>query len=446
MLRRSPLGAIVAGLLLAAPAAAAPPANDLPTTPVDLQPFQAVNGVPTQLFAYGDLVEATPDAGVPRCLGGRSFERTVWLRLPAREGASVVDVEAVGRRIDPLDLAAFVQEPDGSLSTTEPQACDGPGAGAGADAEEPTSSVSLIVPSGHPVLFQLGRREVPGSQEDEAALVDADVVPAAAVVTPSGDRARPGTRRLRTTGVNVVDVGGATLTPEDPAQPACPSAGTVWRRLVPSRSGTALVTVTGNAASTLTAFRGGRPTGDNVVDCVNREGRGDLQLALPVRGGRTTWIRIGAERTLGDEDVDVTVRDGSAAVVVDGGPGGFDPTPYGPGGGLPVDCDVADVSSSRVSGPTVRARARAFNRRALVPVRVRVRGDAVCAARLRLYGPRGRVYAETLAVRLKPKRQTVQLLRKRALRPGRYRLRVDGADLRGRPATVRGRVTWRIRK
>ena len=186
--------------------------------------------------------------------------------------------------------------------------------------------------------------------------------------------------------------------------------------------------------------------GDNVVDCVNREGKGDLQLNLPVRRGRTVWIRIGAEETLGDEDVDVTVRDGTGAVVVDGGPGGFDPTPYGPGGGLPADCDVADVTASRISGPRVRARVRAFNRRPLVPVRVRVRGDAVCAARLRLYGPRGRIYAETTIVRLKPKRQTVELPRKRAFRPGSYRLQVDGADLRGRPAKVRGRVTWRIRK
>jgi hypothetical protein len=81
-----------------------------------------------------------------------------------------------------------------------------------------------------------------------------------------------------------------------------------------------------------------------------------------------------------------------------------------------------------------------------VPLRIRVTGDAVCQARLRLYGPRGRVYAQTMAVRLKPKRQAVLLLRKRSFRPGRYRLRVDGVTLRGAATKVRGRVTWRIRK
>lgn len=446
MLRRSPIGAIAVALLLAAPAAAAPPANDAPEAPVDFQPFQAVNGVPTDLFGSAELYEATADAGVPRCLGSTSFSRTVWFRLPAATTVTEVTVDAVGRRIEPLDLAAFVQGADGSANTREPQACDGPGLGGDADTEEPASAVSLIVPAGRAVLFQVGRRSNPVSPDDDAALVNAQVDVAPAVVKPRGDEAQPSTPRLKLSGVNLVELGGATLSGEDPAEPSCPSTASVWRRLVAPSAGRFLVTVTGGDATTLTAFKGSKPTGDNAVDCVDREAKGDLQLNLPLRRRQTAWIRVGTEETLGDEDVDVTVRDGDGAVVVDGGPGGFDPSPYGPGGGLPEDCDLADVRTSRVSGPTVRGRVKAMNRRAALPVRLRVRGDAVCQAKLRLFGPRNAVYAKAVAIRLKPKRQTVALPRTRTLRPGVYRLRVDGVDPFGNAATVPGRVTWRLRK
>src|SRR4051794_26980849 len=180
MSRRSPAGAIAAGALamtlLAAPAQAAPPLNDAFTGASVFASFTAENGVPTDLTGVAELVEATPDSGVPRCLGRDSFARTVWFRLPESAVATEVGFEATGRRLDVLDLAAYVQEetplapavapgappapapaPPPPVAA-EPQACAGAGDGGAGDAGEPTAGVSLLVPARHPVLLQVGRR------------------------------------------------------------------------------------------------------------------------------------------------------------------------------------------------------------------------------------------------------------------------------------------------
>src|SRR3954447_6910815 len=113
---RSPLG-VLAGLVLAmtlhaAPALAAPPSNDVPGGSAAglFMPFTAENGTPTLLQATAELAEATPDAGVPRCLGPTSFARTVWYRLPEYQVGTEVTLEASGRTLSVLDLAAFVQD------------------------------------------------------------------------------------------------------------------------------------------------------------------------------------------------------------------------------------------------------------------------------------------------------------------------------------------------
>src|SRR4051812_30408652 len=93
-------------------AQAAPPPNDNPTSPDSFQPYTAENGTPTQLTATAELAEATPDFGVPRCLGTSSFARTVWYVIPAEAAPHEIDVEASGETLDVLDLAAFVQPPD----------------------------------------------------------------------------------------------------------------------------------------------------------------------------------------------------------------------------------------------------------------------------------------------------------------------------------------------
>ena len=55
---------------------------------------------------------------------------------------------------------------------------------------------------------------------------------------------------------------------------------------------------------------------------------------MPVRKGRTTWIRVGAD-TLAALPGTLGIARAPGATVVDGGSGGDDPTPGGPGGGLP---------------------------------------------------------------------------------------------------------------
>src|ERR671911_1007172 len=105
-----PLAAVAAALLLPAPGAqAAPPANDLPSGAAPFAPYTAANGTPVEQQAIAELAEATPDPRLVRCLGDDSFERTVWFVVPAATVASELTVDASGRTLDPIDVAAFVQ-------------------------------------------------------------------------------------------------------------------------------------------------------------------------------------------------------------------------------------------------------------------------------------------------------------------------------------------------
>jgi hypothetical protein len=451
MLGRSSAGLVGAALALAAvpsAAPAAPPANDGASAPGAFAPYTAENGAPSEQQAIAELAEATPDGGVPACLGPLSFARTVWYRIPEQPGPQVITVEAAGRTLDVVDLAAFVQPlPVAGLppqtQTVEPNACFGVGAGGADAAEEPTSGLTLRVPAQQAVLLQVGRRGTPGSADDERATLSllAEVEPD--IGRPTGDRATaaPTIRADRT---EPVDLAGATITDEDPAQPACPSLGTVWRKLTPGRSGKRLIKVTGSRVSTLTVFSGTRPTADNVLDCVNREGRGSLQMVAPARRRTPLWIRLGTERSLDAAQADLSVSDGSRATVIDGGPGGFDPTSGGPAGGFPEACLRAQVERARVSGPRLRGPAGALNRFRRIPFKLVVRGASVCDAEVSLFGPRGRLYAQGRVLRLTGRR-VVRLPRLRTIVDGTYRLRVRGVSAVGTRVRIRGGVRGRLR-
>src|SRR5437764_615497 len=67
--------------------------------------------------------------------------------------------------------ARAARPPRQSANLLEPNACDGVGAGAGADAADSSSAVSLLLPAGFPVLFQVGRRGPAGAAADEPATV-----------------------------------------------------------------------------------------------------------------------------------------------------------------------------------------------------------------------------------------------------------------------------------
>jgi hypothetical protein len=220
-------------------AAASPPANDAPASAAEFATYTAENGTPSELQAVAELADAGPDRGVPRCLGPRSFARTVWYRIPAAGTPRELSVEASGRTLDVLDLAAFVQDADaapGALTTDQPNACAGAGAGGADAAEEPTAGVGLRVPAGHAVLLQVGRRGQRGTPDQERAVLSLAQTALSERPSPPGDVATAATTRVRVGRDIRVPLGGATLTGEDPAEAVCPSLASVWRRFVPRRS------------------------------------------------------------------------------------------------------------------------------------------------------------------------------------------------------------------
>jgi hypothetical protein len=300
------------------------------------------------------------------------------------------------------------------------------------------------VPARRPVLLQVARRGRAGSPDDERALLSLDARPLGPAASPPGDAADPATPLASARRGTYVPLAGATVTEEDPAAPPCPALGTVWRRMVPGQSGRRLIRVRGRAASTLTVFAGTRPTARNVLDCVVRSGHGELEMRVPVRRRRTLWIRIGTDRTAASAAASMRVTDGADARVVDGGPGGFDPTPGGPAGGLPAACDRARATLARIGGRRISGAARRANRRRAVPIVLAVRGSSVCNARLTLLGPGGHVYAAARARRLQGRR-TVWLERTRALVPGRYRVRVVAASELGGRVRVTTKLRGRLR-
>jgi hypothetical protein len=426
---------LVAGAVAVATGAgvarAAPPPNDGPAQAGAFQPVTAANGTPHELEAFADLAEARPDRRVPRCLGRSSFARTVWFRVPEAPTPQEVSVEASGRTLAVADLAAFVQPGGGLVRPLMPNACSGLGAGGADAAAEPTAGVTLRVAAHRSVLIQVGRRGRPGPPDDERELVSLDAQPLPDFAAPPGDFVNARTPKVRARGGTPLPLYGSTIDRNDPAQPACPSLGSVWRQVTPKGNGSRLITVTGG--STLAVFRGRRPTGDNVLDCVNRESRGALQMRVQARRGRRLWIRVGSDNPSPGTRATLHVTADTSTVVVDGGPGGFDPTTGGAGGGLPPACASAAAERARISG--FHAGGLAF--------RLRVRGSSVCDAQIQLVR-RGHVYAATRAIRLRG-RPLVVLHRTRRLARGFYRLRVSGLSSIGRRVAVRTRATWRMR-
>lgn len=283
------LGLLVTAIAaLAAPAAAsaAPPPNDAPDAPGAFAPFTAENGTPSALQAEALLAEATADPGVPRCLGAGSFARTVWLTVSAAAQARTLRLAALPAAGEPDEapqLAAFVQPPAGT-QTTEPQACDG-----GEGLLDRSAELELRVPAGRGVLVQVGTASLSRAAVSlEAAALDP-------LSAPPGDTARDA-RPVRLRRVSTVPLAGATITDEDPAQPACPAGGTVWRSLRATRTGVHRALASGAHLGTLTAFVGTRPRGGNARACANRTTSARLRVRTRVRRGQTLWLRLGTDR------------------------------------------------------------------------------------------------------------------------------------------------------
>ncbi len=262
---------------------------------------------------------------------------------------------------------------------------------------------------------------------------------------PRGDVATAAPRLGQ--GTSTVNLAGATLTGEDPAEPVCPSLGTVWRKVVPGSDGPRLISVSGNDAATLTVFTGKKPTGDSALDCVVRRGAGSLQMVVPAKRNKPLWVRIGVDSFVGDEEVAASVKNGATTTVINGGSGGFDPTPGGPAGGLPAACDAADATQARLSGPALKGRAGDYNRFVRIPLRIRVTGSALCDATVRLLGPGGHIYAQGRYPALRRGGvRTVTVPRYRTFVPGRYRLEATGLDARERRARATAKLTGRLVK
>ena len=358
MAARLPLlaAALAAALLVPSGAASAlPPGNDPVTAASPFAPYTAANGVPFDQQAMAELAEATADAGIGRCLGGESFERTVWFFVPAAAVATEVTVDASGRTLDPIDLALFVQPevttaPAGSVNHKVPNTCAGLGDGGASGAIEPGNAVTARVPPNHQVFVQVGRRGAAGTPDDERAVLSLRVAPIPTFTPVLGDRAEPLTPVARAKRPTEVPLANATITRDDAATPPCPSLGTVWRRLIPGNSVPRRVSVSGGDASTLAVFAGDLPAFGRPLDCVVRDGPGRMEMIVPARKGRTTWIRVGTDDLLANR---ATIRVGEAPEqrVVDGGSGGVDPTPGGPAGGLPAACDRPKLEQARIAGP-----------------------------------------------------------------------------------------------
>ena len=422
------LGAAVALVLLcAAPAAAAPPPNDGPATASVFEPYTAENGDPGELQAIAELVEAQPDPGVPRCLGPRSFQRTVWYRVPAAAAPRELAVEASGRTLAPVDLAAFVQPAaEGAPLTARPNACAGAGAGGSDVAADSTSSATLRVPAGLAVLLQVGRRGTTGSPDDERALLSLSDTPLPGEPSPAGDVADRRTPRIARTGVAQVPRGGAPTPGEAPAAPACPALAGVWRRVRPRATGVWTIRATGPHVAALSAFAGRRPDSRRFRGCVDRDGPGSLVLPVRARRRQWLWIRVGTDRP--PPGAGAQLRFARAAR-------GDEES----GGGCLASARPL-VRGGLAGASTVRARNR---ERALV-VSLSARAGPVCAARLELVGPRGRVYARGQAETIDRTPQLVRLRRVRRLVRGRYRLRIEAAGLGGIRVNVRSRVAFNL--
>jgi len=284
----------VLGLIAFAPAAVlAADAADGPSGAVALGTVTAENGAVGDLSAVLDPAGAAADEGVPRCLGGASFERTVWAWVPAAEGAGRVTVEVTpqsGSTAQP-DLAVFVQPPGGTRElpdAREPSACDGRellSDGARGDA---SSAGSVVVGPGRPLLVQVGLR---GGDADVPLVVSAHRDPLTLAAAPAGDE--PQTAPAVALGAAfALSTGGATLGAADPAEPWCQAPATVWRRVVLPRAGYYVVAAAGDAA-TLTVFADPL-TADSALGCADAGDGDGTTVAVRAPAG-PLWVRVGTD-------------------------------------------------------------------------------------------------------------------------------------------------------
>jgi hypothetical protein len=349
----------------------------------------------------------------------------VWFRIPASPNPRELSIEASGRTLDLVDLAAFVQ-PSGDAPpplTRRPNACAGAGLGGADAAQDRASALVLRVPARRSVLVQAGRR---GGEEEAVLTLAETLLPLAAPVP--GDLARARTPRLRPNVTSRVRLGGATTSDEDPAAGGCPALGGVWRRLTPRRTGTWALTASGAYASALSVFAGGkRPSTTSATDCIDREGGGLLRLRFRARKGRSLWVRVGADRPPGWARASLRFAPARAGDVRSGGA-------------------CLGARSPRIGGRFTAPGATAKSRNAFrsVALWVTVRRGPVCAARLELIGPGGHVYARGEVPALRARTNFVRVRRVRRLVRGRYRLKVESAGLAGVRSRVPSSLSFRL--
>jgi hypothetical protein len=300
------------------------------------------------------------------------------------------------------------------------------------------------------VLIQVGRRgpTSPNANNERVVVSLDDRVVTAPAIPPPGDYADAATPSVGTDAKALLPVFGATLTQDDPAQPPCPALGSVWRRLKPQTKGKPqprLITLNGNAATTLALFSGAKPTGDNALDCINRSGPGALEMLVPAAQARKQlWLSVGSDTPVEESSATLTTRPGAGAYVVDGGPGGFDPTSGGPGGGFPSDCAKSDASHASVGGAIFKGNVKRLNKRRHMSIPLKLTKGPVCDVRLDLEGPHGRIYATRRIVRVKSGSQFIRLTRNSKLVKGGYRLAITALGRTGEHVTVKSTLKARL--
>src|SRR5436190_7279335 len=394
--------ALIPALLLVAalaPAAmAAPPPNDAATSAGAFEVYTAVNGIPTERTATAELAEATPDPGVIPCLGSGSFLRTVWYRIPATQTPRELTIEASGRTLNVVDMAAFVQPGPGQTVTRLPNVCAGAGVGGGDSAGDATSGMTLRVDAFRDVLIQVGRRGPAGSPDDERVQLSLSEIALPVGDAPDGDRADGSAPSIPRGGVTTVALGGSTISQEDPFVARCPAAASVWRRVRPPSAGRWTFSADGADAGTLSVFTGARPTPASALGCVDRQGPGPLVVPVPAKKRRLLWVRIGTDRPVAGSVAQLRFRHAIAGDRLDGG------------------ACLPSVVRPTVGGSLIGPRAvkRAGRMRTML-LRLRVKNGPLCAARFAVRGPNCGTYARGTA-RVARGTQVVALRRIRKLR------------------------------
>jgi hypothetical protein len=166
-------------------------------------------------------------------------------------------------------------------------------------------------------------------------------------------------------------------------------------------------------------------------------------MNVAARARKPLWIRIGTDAPADNAEAKLSVLDGARTLVVDGGPGGYDPTSGGPGGGFPSYCLKSDPAHAKITGKPLDGKPKSLNRRPTIALTLTVRRSSACDVQLELVGPRGHVYGRGQAIALRGKR-VVRLRRVRGLVRGGYRLRVTAVSQRDErvrvPTDLRGRL------